>query len=104
MKNEEIRSLSIEELKQQVETTEKAYSKLKFAHAVNPLENPMKLRSMRREVARLKTELRGRSINEVKEKISSGEVSVDAMLKPGSFSTPFTKRRLKKLVAQEKNS
>lgn len=104
MKNEEIRSLSVEELKQQIESAEKAYSKLKFAHAVNPLENPMTLRAMRREIARFKTELRGRSISEVSEKVNAGDVNYDEMSKPGTFSTPFTKRRLKKLVAQVKNS
>lgn len=34
--------------------------KLKFAHAVTPLENPMSIRSLRKDIARLKTELKKR--------------------------------------------
>lgn len=34
--------------------------KLKFAHAVTPLENPMSIRSLRKDIARLKTELEKR--------------------------------------------
>ena len=34
--------------------------KLKFAHAISPLENPMTIRGVRRDVARLKTELKKR--------------------------------------------
>ena len=32
--------------------------KLEFAHAISPLENPMSIRGLRREIARLKTELK----------------------------------------------
>ena len=34
--------------------------KLKFAHAISPLENPMTIRGVRREIARLKSELKKR--------------------------------------------
>ncbi len=32
--------------------------KLKFAHATSPLENPMSIQLLRRDIARLKTELK----------------------------------------------
>ena len=32
--------------------------KLKFAHAISPLENPMTIRGVRKDIARLKTELK----------------------------------------------
>jgi len=32
--------------------------KLEFAHAISPLENPMNIRGLRRDIARLKTELK----------------------------------------------
>ena len=32
--------------------------KLKFAHTISPLENPMTIRGLRRDIARLKTELK----------------------------------------------
>jgi len=31
--------------------------KMEFAHAISPLENPMSIRSLRRDIARLKTAL-----------------------------------------------
>jgi len=34
--------------------------KLKFAHAISPLENPMTIRGVRRDIARLKTALKKR--------------------------------------------
>jgi len=34
--------------------------KLKFAHTISPLENPMTIRGVRRDIARLKTELKKR--------------------------------------------
>lgn len=36
--------------------------KLKFAHAVSPLENPMTIRDVRKDLARIKTELRMRQL------------------------------------------
>ena len=36
--------------------------KLKFAHAISPLENPMTIRSIRKDLARLKTELNKRKL------------------------------------------
>jgi large subunit ribosomal protein L29 len=37
-------------------------NKMKFSHAVNPIENPMAIRSVRREIAQLKTEQRKRQL------------------------------------------
>ena len=36
--------------------------KLEFAHAISPLENPMSIRNLRKDVARLKTEIKRRSL------------------------------------------
>ncbi|HNE93473.1 MAG TPA: 50S ribosomal protein L29 [Chitinophagaceae bacterium] len=36
--------------------------KLEFAHAISPLENPMTIRGLRRDIARLKTELKLRTL------------------------------------------
>ena len=57
MKNSEIRELSIEQLKTTIADSELALQKLKFAHAISPIENPMLIRTARRDLARLKTEL-----------------------------------------------
>ena len=62
MKKEEIKELSIKELKAQIEVAEKAYRELKVTHAISPIDNPAKITCDRREIARLKTVLRQKEI------------------------------------------
>ena len=57
MKNSEIKALTLEELDTKIAVEQENYNKLKFAHAVTPIENPMKIRDSRRLIARLHTEL-----------------------------------------------
>ena len=57
MKQSEIKELSTAELQEKLGETKKAYSDLKLTHAISTLENPIQLRSVRRSVARLATEL-----------------------------------------------
>lgn len=62
MKNSEIRALSLEELKQKLASEQEAFNKLKFAHAISPIENPMKVRETRKLIARLQTELKAKEL------------------------------------------
>jgi large subunit ribosomal protein L29 len=48
--------LSSEDIKLRLESERTSLQKLKFNHAVTPLENPMLIRKSRREIARLLTE------------------------------------------------
>ncbi|MDC6352620.1 50S ribosomal protein L29 [Zeaxanthinibacter sp. PT1] len=57
MKQSEIKELSVEELRDKMAEFKKQYAEMKVAHSVTPLENPLQLRSARRTVARLATEL-----------------------------------------------
>lgn len=57
MKNSEIKALSITELSDKFVSEKATLDKLKFSHAISPLENPMQIREARKLVARLKTEL-----------------------------------------------
>ena len=57
MKNSEIRALSIEEISQKLIAEKEALQKLKFAHAISPIENPMKIKETRKLIARLETAL-----------------------------------------------
>ena len=50
------------ELQEKLGETKKSYADLKLAHAVSPLENPIQLRSVRRTVARIATELTKREL------------------------------------------
>lgn len=62
MKNSEIRALTVEELQQKIQGEKEALEKLKFAHAISPIENPMKIRESRKLIARLKTTLRQKEL------------------------------------------
>ncbi|CAI8323214.1 MAG: 50S ribosomal protein L29 [Formosa sp. Hel3_A1_48] len=62
MKQSEIKELSTAELQEKLSETKKAYVDLKMTHAISPLENPIQLRSVRRSVARLATELTKRDV------------------------------------------
>jgi len=50
--------LSEAELIAKIQEDELLMKKLSFAHAIAPLENPQSIRSLRRDIARLKTQLR----------------------------------------------
>ncbi|UOQ78495.1 50S ribosomal protein L29 [Hymenobacter sp. 5516J-16] len=60
MKNADIRALSIEDLKNQIKTEQTNGQNMRFAHAISPLENPIRLKQARKNVARLLTELKRR--------------------------------------------
>ncbi|WP_114778251.1 50S ribosomal protein L29 [Botryobacter ruber] len=62
MKNSEIRALSLEELKDKLAAESTNMQNLRFAHAISPLENPMRIRETKREIARLNTEIRRREL------------------------------------------
>lgn len=62
MKQSEIKQLSVEDLQSKFKDLKKNYSDLKIAHAISPLENPIQLRTLRRTVARIATELTKRAI------------------------------------------
>ncbi len=62
MKQSEITQLSTAELQEKLGETKKSYGDLKLAHAISPLENPIQLRNVRRNVARLATELIKREV------------------------------------------
>ncbi|MDT3404656.1 50S ribosomal protein L29 [Mucilaginibacter terrae] len=57
MKSSEISALSTEELVAKIGEEKTNLTKLKFAHAVSAIENPNRIKNVRKEVARLNTEL-----------------------------------------------
>lgn len=61
----EMHTLSDHDLNARVMEGEMRLKKMKFGHAVSPMENPLNIRHLRREIARLKTEQRKRELNPV---------------------------------------
>ena len=58
-----IQGLSSEDLAARIKEDELRLKKLEFAHALSPLENPMSIRGLRKELARLKTELKKKQLS-----------------------------------------
>ena len=58
----ELQEFSEADLKSELESTEAQYQKLKFDHAIKGLDNPIALREIRRDIARLNTEIRRREL------------------------------------------
>ena len=53
-----LKGLNETDLKAKITEDELRIKKLSFAHAISPLENPQSIRSLRRDIARLKTALK----------------------------------------------
>ncbi|MEJ7913702.1 MAG: 50S ribosomal protein L29 [Chitinophagaceae bacterium] len=58
-----IQGISNEDLTARIKEDELRLKKLEFAHALSPLENPMSIRGLRKELARLKTELQKKQLS-----------------------------------------
>lgn len=57
-----IKGLGVEDLKAKIAEDELRLKKLSFAHSISPLENPVSIRSLRKDVARLKTVLKSKEL------------------------------------------
>ena len=58
MKASELRELSQAELEQKLAELKQELFNLRFQHAVNQLENPLRMKAVKRDIARVKTVLR----------------------------------------------
>lgn len=66
MKASEIKEMTTQELVEKVQAEKVNYAKVKMAHSISPMENPMVLRATRKDIARMATELRSREMNDKK--------------------------------------
>lgn len=64
MKASVVREMTTKEIQEQIVEEKINYDKLKMAHTISPLENATELKKKRNAIARLKTELRAREINQ----------------------------------------
>ncbi|MBO4784127.1 MAG: 50S ribosomal protein L29 [Bacteroidales bacterium] len=62
MENKEIVGLTTKEIVEKIATEKFNLNKMRLNHAVSPLENPQRLKEVRRTIARLNTELRKREL------------------------------------------
>jgi large subunit ribosomal protein L29 len=57
-----LKDLKAEELTARIKEDQQRLKKLEFAHTISPLENPMSIRDLRKDIARLQTELKKRQL------------------------------------------
>lgn len=55
-----LKDLNVQDLQARIREDELRLKKMSFTHAISPLENPTSIRLLRRDIARLKTELKQR--------------------------------------------
>ncbi len=67
MKSSEIKELSTAEIEERIDTEQNLFVRMKMNHAVSPLDNPNKISETRKIVARLKTELKARQLQQQSE-------------------------------------
>lgn len=63
MKNNKIKEMSSPELEKELSELKSELFKLRFSLATNGLDNPLRIREVRKEIARIKTILRQRELN-----------------------------------------
>ena len=64
MKANEIRSMSVEELNNKLTDLKKDLFMLRMQHATNHLDNPVKISAVRRDIARVKTVIREKALEQ----------------------------------------
>jgi large subunit ribosomal protein L29 len=60
--NKSIKDLNVKDLNDRITEDQLRLKKLEFAHAISPLENPMSIRNLRKDISRLKTELKRKQL------------------------------------------
>ena len=57
-----VKEMNEADLRARIQEDEMRLKKLEFAHAITPLENPMSIRALRKDLARLKTALKSKQL------------------------------------------
>ncbi len=64
MKTSEINEMIISEIEERIETDKQELTRLRLNHHISPLDNPLQIRALRRNIARMLTVLRQKKANE----------------------------------------
>lgn len=64
MKTSEIKELTTKEIVEKIQVEKENLVRLRLNHAVSPLDNPMKIKDAKGNIARLKTILRQRELSD----------------------------------------
>ena len=64
MKIAEVRELTSKEIAERVHTDNTRLNQMELQHSISPLDNPTQIKELRRDIARMKTILRERALNQ----------------------------------------
>lgn len=64
MKIAEVKELTSKEISERIQTDAVSLNKMELQHSISPLDNPTQIKELRRDIARLKTVLRERELNQ----------------------------------------
>ncbi|PRZ02209.1 50S ribosomal protein L29 [Marinilabilia salmonicolor] len=64
MKSSEIKEMAPHEIEERIDALSQELVRMKLNHTISPLENPMKIKHTRQDIARMKTILRQKQLNE----------------------------------------
>jgi large subunit ribosomal protein L29 len=64
MKTSEIKELTTKEIVEKIQVEKENLVRLRLNHAVSPLDNPMKIKASKKNIARLKTVLHQRELSD----------------------------------------
>jgi len=64
MKIAEVKELTSKEIAERVQTDSTRLNQMELQHSISPLDNPTQIKELRRDIARMKTVLRERELNQ----------------------------------------
>jgi large subunit ribosomal protein L29 len=91
MRADEIRELGVEDIAARVRELEEERFRLKFRSATEPLEEPLRLRSIRKDIARLKTIASEREQGIVRDAASNAPAAKKGKAKKSTARRPAKK-------------
>ena len=95
MKKVDLSQLSTSDLQEKLTEERNALDKIRFTHAISPVENPMKIPHGKKSIARMLTELRKRELNEIKGIKEPKQTKAPAKTKSPSVKAPKSKAKPK---------
>jgi ribosomal protein L29 len=101
MKYSEIQEMKLSDLQGKLKETQQEYNTLKFSHAVSPIENPMQIKNLRREIAQMKTALHEKVMVDLADKVKGGEITFEnarQFLSANQFDTKVGISKLKRII------
>ncbi len=81
---EKVRSMEVDDMEAKVKSIEEELFNLRFRNAMKQLENPLEIRNLRKDLARLKTVIRQAQLEKAAEAAKTAAAGTKAVAKGGA--------------------